>query len=170
MEKIRAKLRVKSISFADPITTAAGYKTASWTKQPFTLQDDEVVLTEGDPEEEEIKVHEQDAPIAVMYTGSPLNFSGSFVEPTTEQLKALMGHTESEGFDFARPSGVLTLTKAIKIDTEDGEVVLLPRAEGYVKFHSDFSAKKGRAKFPFKFKALAADKAWPVDVAYPTAG
>lgn len=168
-ETIKAKLRVKEIYLAGAITAAGGYKSASWTRQPLTLQDDQLILSEAEPEENAINVHEMDTPIDVEFTGGAKVFSGSFVEVTLEQAKALLGHVESEGFDLAIPAGKYILNNAVKIvDTKD-KVTLLPNARGYVLISEDFSAKTGRAKFPFKFTALAASPEWPVDVAFPTA-
>ena len=167
-EKINARLRVAKIEFATPITNAAGYKTASWTQQPYTLADDEVAIRQEEGEEDPIHVHEVDAPIDVDFTAGKITLVGSFVEPSAAELKALLGDQTSEGFDFAHPSKAVALTKAIRLTTTAGKMILLPKASGFVRFDLKFDAKGGRCKYPFKFTALSASTEWPVDIAYPT--
>lgn len=166
-EKIKARLRVTKIEFADPIANAVAYKTATFSVQPFTLQDDTLNLLQDDLEEDEIKVNELDTPIDVDYSGGVTRFSGSFVEPTAEQLKALTSNVTSEGFSYAHSAKSATIKKAILITCADGSLILLPNASGYVKIDHGLNNKTGRRKYPFKFSANAASTEWAVDIAYP---
>lgn len=167
-EKLKARLRVKKIEFADPITKAADYDKARFSEMPYTLQDDTLSLLQDDLEEDNIYVNEVDAPIDTEYTGGVSRFSGAFVEPTVEQLKTLVGNVESEGFAWAHGAKAFTIKKAILVTCVDDSLILLPNASGYVKIDHGLNNKTGRRKYPFKFTANAASTEWPVDQAKPT--
>lgn len=166
-EQIRARLRIVKMEFADPITTATAYKTASFTVQPFTLQEDSVNITQDDLEEDEIKVNELDTPIDMELSGGVIRLTGSFVNLTTDQLKALTPHVDTEGFHYAHSAKVVPLTKAILITSSDGRLTLLPNAVGYVRIDHTLNNSNGRAKFPFRFTAKAASPEWPADFLHP---
>jgi hypothetical protein len=80
MERLILKARVDGIDFAPVIASVDGLKTAVWKDQAITLRDDEVSVTEGDPEESEIFSHENDAPEDYDISGSGLSVVGSFIK------------------------------------------------------------------------------------------
>lgn len=168
-EKLKARLRVKKIEFADPITKAEGYNTAKFVEQPYTLQDDTLSLLQDDLEEDNISVNEIDIPIDTDFSGGVSRFAGSFVEPTLDQLKLLVGDVSSVGFDWAHGSKAFTIKKAILITCSDDSMLLIPNASGFVKIDHGFNNKTGRRKYPFKFTANAASTEWAVDIAKPKA-
>lgn len=159
------KARVAGIDFAPPITSAAGLATAVWEEQPLTLRDDEVSLVEGDPTEEEIFSHENDAPEDYDITGTGVSSVGSFIKATLDELATLLGGSVTG----ASPSGVythsakkVTINKAIRYRLKQGGAIILPNAKGYVLFNANVG-NAGIIKFPFKFKALAGSADWDAD-------
>jgi len=62
-EKFKTRLRVKEVYMSDPLSTKDEISTAQWgDKLPLTLRDDELLITEGEPEEDEVFSHENDTP------------------------------------------------------------------------------------------------------------
>lgn len=166
-ETLVAKLRVKEIYFAEPISASADVDTAVWEKQPLTLRDDEVSIVEGDPEEEFLYSHENDAPEDMDVTGTGLTLVGSFIKATRAQLVEIMGGAVtgvgSEVYEHS--TSKLVIEKAIKYVCLDGSEVIVPRAKGYTLLNLNLG-KGGVTKYPFRFRALKASPAWDCDIRY----
>jgi len=165
-ENIILKARIASISFSDPITSAAGLDTAVWVEQPLTLRDDEVSIVEEDPDESEVFSHENDAAEDYNIVGKGLTVKGSFIKASYDQLVTLLGGTK-EGVDpafrFHRSAKKLTLSKAVKFTLTDGNDIIVPNAKGFVNASLSIGLN-GVTKFPFKFKALVAAADWDVSI------
>lgn len=165
-EKILINARIKSISFADPITSAAGLDTATWVQQPLTLRDDELSIVEVDPDEKEIFSHENDTAEDFDVTGKGLSVVGSFVKATRAQMVELVGG-ETAGVDaamkFHKSGRKLLLHKAIKFTMRDDSEVIVPNAKGFVNVSMNIGAD-GVSKFPFKFRCLVASADWDCDL------
>lgn len=165
-ENILLKARVSKIEFADPITSAAGLAAAAWAEQPLTLRDDEVSVTDEDPEESEVFSHENDAAEDYDVVGKGMTLKGSFIKASYDQLVALLGGTK-EGIDpdftFRRSAKKLLLNKAIKLTLKSGGTIIIPNAKGFVNANLSVGFG-GVTKFPFKFKALVAASDWDVDI------
>lgn len=158
------KARVDGIDFADVIATEADLATAVWTAQPLTLRNDEVSIVEGDPTEEEVFSHENDAPEDYDITGAGVTAVGSFIKATLDELATLLGGTVSG----ASPNGVyahsakkILLNKAIRFRMKKGGAIVIPNAKGYVLFNANVGVD-GLVKYPFKFKAMA-QAGWDAD-------
>lgn len=155
-ERLILKARVDGIDFADVITSEAGIDTAQWEPQPVTLRDDEISIVEGDPEEDEVFSHENDAPEDYDISGTGISAVGSFIKATKEQMVALMGGKTSGDGDakkFLHSSKKALLEKAIRFRLKGGGAIILPYAKGSVQFNSN-NGYDGRLKFPFRFRAL----------------
>lgn len=164
-EVIKIRLRVKEIYLGDVIEAEEDISEAEWgLPLPVTLRDDELVIDEDDPEEEETFSHENDAPEDVEYYGAGLKLTGSFIKATRDQLATLLGGSVVGG-KFYHSATKLVLTKAIKIKCVDGSEVIIPRARGYVNFSLSLG-KSGVSKFPFKFKLLMAARDWDCDLVF----
>lgn len=165
-ENIILKARVSKIEFADPITSAAGLATAVWEEQPLTLRDDEIVISDDDPEESEVFSHENDAAEDYDIMGKGTNITGSFIKATRAQLVALLGGV-SAGADAAmriqRSAKRILLNKAIKFTLTNGGDVIVPNAKGYVLLNASLGVG-GVIKYPFKFRALVAASDWDCDI------
>ncbi|HBX44477.1 MAG TPA: hypothetical protein DEG28_01090 [Porphyromonadaceae bacterium] len=165
-EKTIAKLRVVETEFADPIANEAGIATAIWAKQPLTYREDAVEIVQGEPEEEPLYSHENDAPEDVDYAGTGVSATGSFIKATREQMVGLMGGSvvgEGEAAQYAHPASLLTLNKAIRFTCKDGSKVIIPNAKGYVLLNLNIG-KGGLGKFPFRFNCQAASPDWKCDI------
>lgn len=163
-EVLVAKLRVKEIHFADPISAAAGVETAEWEKQPLTFRDDEVSIVEGEAEEDFLYSHENDAPEDMDVTGTGLTLVGSFIKATREQLAESMGGTVVGG-KYAHSVSKVMIEKAIKYVCQDDSEVIVPRVKGYVLLNMNLG-KGGTSKYPFRFRALKASPAWDCDILF----
>lgn len=167
-EKILGKIRVKEIYFAPPIAASADVATAVWEEQPLTLRDDEVSIVEGDPEEDELYSHENDAPEDIEITGTGLTVVGSFIKATRAQMAAMMGGAVT-GVDpaqkYEHAATKVAVNKAMKFVCQDDSEVVVPNAKGYVNLNLNVG-KGGLAKFPFRFRALKASADWDCDILY----
>ncbi|MFR9164998.1 MAG: hypothetical protein ACK5MA_10370 [Parachlamydiaceae bacterium] len=161
-EKTSVKYVVDGIDFADAaITKFEDIATATWKPQPLTLRDDTVEIVEGDPEEDEIYSHENDAPEDYEITGMGITASGSFIKATVEQLIALLGGTNTSTA-FQKSAKKIMVEKSIRFRFKNGGYAVIPKARGYVLLNLNVG-RDGRAKFPFVFKALAPD-GWDCDI------
>ncbi len=165
-EKIYLKVRVSKIEFSDPIISAAGVAAAVWEEQPLTLRDDEVVISDDDPEESEVFSHENDAAEDYDIMGKGTNLTGSFINATRDMLVDLLGGA-AIGLDAAmrlhRSAKRILLNKAIKFTLTNGGDIIIPNAKGYVLVNASLGVG-GIVKFPFKFRALVAAADWDVDI------
>lgn len=169
-EKLLAKLRVKKIEAADPIVAATGIAAAQWEAWPLTLRDDELLISEEEPEEEPLYSHENDAPEEVDVTGSGIRVTGAFIKATREQMVDLMGgetvvtgEGENEATKYHHSASKVVLKKALKFTCHDGSEVIVPNASGYVNIGLNIG-KGGRAAFPFNFRCLKASPTWDCDL------
>lgn len=155
-ERSKLKLRVSGIDQAPVITSEEGLKAAPWERWPLTLRDDEVSITEEDPEEEEVFSHENDAPEDYDISGSGMNAVGTFILVTMEELVDLLGGKLSDDKkSFLKASKKVAIEKAIRFRLKGGGWVVIPKAKGYVLYNANMSAQGGRFRLPFKFRALA---------------
>ncbi|WP_165043726.1 hypothetical protein [Dysgonomonas sp. ZJ709] len=157
LENLSAKFRVDGVDFAPVITSEAALATAEWEPQPLTLRDDEVSIVEGDPEEQEIYSHENDAPEDYDIAGAGLTAVGSFIKSTYEQMLAHYGGKVSGTGDtamFVRSSKKLVINKAVRFRFKNGGYAIIPNAKGYVLFNLN-AGFDGVLKHPFSFKSLA---------------
>jgi hypothetical protein len=157
MERLILKARVDGIDFAPVITTLDDIEKVAWVEQPVTLRDDEVSITEGDPEEREIYSHENDAPEDYDVTGGGLSCVGSFIGASYDQMAALMGGSvtgEKGSETYLHSSKKRILEKAIRFRLKNGGSLIIPCAKGTVQFNVN-AGKDGLLKCPFKFRALA---------------
>ncbi len=162
MEKLRVKCVVDGIDFAaEIIAKEADIATAAWEEQALTLRDDVVEIVEGDPEEDEVFSHEEDAPVDYDITGAGVAVTGSFIESTLDQLVATIGGVKS-GTAFQKSAKKIMVETAIRFRLKNGGHIIIPRARGYVLLNLGVG-RSGRAKFPFKFKALA-PSGWDCDI------
>lgn len=165
-ETILLKARVQSIEFADPIAASADVAEAVWEKQPLTLRDDEVVISEEEPEESEVFSHENDAAEDYDVAGSGISASGSFIKVGYDDLVTLLGG-KKVGVDptvtFEKSAKKLLLNKAIRFTLKGGGTIIIPNAKGYVNMNLSLGYG-GVSKFPFKFKALVASADWDCDI------
>lgn len=165
-ENIIAKLRIQKTEFADPITTFDGVATADWAEQPLTYREDVVEIVEGEPEDDPLYSHENDAPEGDDIIGAGVTAKGTFIKATRTQMVALMGGITS-GADatlkYQHPGKKVMLNKAIKFTCADGTAVIIPNAKGYVNL-SLALGKGGVGKFPFSFKCLTASPTWNCDI------
>lgn len=163
-EIIRAKLRVKELYMSAPIKEKGDLAAAVWgEKLPFTLRDDELLISEEDPEEDAVYSHENDTPEEVDYTGKGLKMTGTFIQAERDQLKVLMGGSASDG-KYEHPTSKLQLEKAFKIVCRDGEVII-PRASGFVNMSLSLG-KGGVSRFPFSFTLKRASADWDCDIIF----
>ncbi len=165
-ENILLKARVAKIEFADPIAASADIVAAVWEAQPLTLRDDEVVISEDDPEESEVYSHENDAVEDYDVAGSGLTASGSFIKATYDQLVSLLGGEKAgvdPDFTFQKSAKKLLLNKAIRFTLKDGGTIIIPNAKGFVNTNLSLGYG-GVSKFPFKFKAMVAASDWDCDI------
>ena len=152
-EKLKIKLLVTGIdSTDDPVTDLASANAAKWKEEPLTLRDDEVIVQEAEPDEEEVYSHENDDPEDVEYTEGATEATGSFVKPTLEQLVGLMGG-KKEDTAYIKPRKKAYIDRAVRFRLKDGGFLVLPRAKGFVLLNIGVG-RGSRAKFPFKLKAL----------------
>ena len=165
-EKLFLKVRVSKIEFSDPIASAAGLATAVWEEQPLTLRDDEILISDDDPQESEVFSHENDAAEDYDIMGQGTNITGSFINATRAQLVDLLGGV-SAGADDAtrlqRSAKKLLLNKAIKFTLTNGGDIIVPNAKGYVLVNASIGVG-GVVKYPFKFRALVAASDWDCDI------
>ena len=155
-EKTRVKLLIDKIQFTgSKITDKASVTAATWDDQPLTLRDDELILEEATPEEEEIFSHELDSALDYSITGASVTATGSFVQATVEQLVSLLGG-KADGSVFMKSAKKLMIDKAIRFTFKEGGWVVFTRAKGFTTLNLNVG-RGGRAKYPFKFIALAAD-------------
>lgn len=175
-EKIKARLLVVGVDFTDnkDIIDKATAIAAVWKAQPLTLRDDELIIQEEAPEEDEVFSHELDPAVDYGITGSSITVTGSMIMPTVDQLIELFGGTK-DGTAFLKGTTKLLIEKAIRFRFQGGGWVVLTRAKGYVTWNMNVG-RGGRVKFPFSFKALApqeggADLIWETEdtVAAPAA-
>lgn len=156
-ERLIVKARVAGIDFADVITAEAGIATASWEELPVTLRDDEVSITEADPEEQETFSHENDSPEDYDLTGKGLTAVGSFIKATFEQMVDLMGGSVSgtaEAKKYLHSANKLILNKAIRFRLKNGGSIIIPNAKGSVQLNIN-ATSTGVLKHPFRFKSIA---------------
>lgn len=121
------------------------------------LRDDEVSITEDDPEESEIHSHENDAPEDYDLAGTGLTVTGSFIEASYEQMVALMGGSvsgEGNTAKYLHSAKKQMLEKAIRFRLKNGGVIVIPYAKGSVQLNANMGFD-GLLKFPFRFKSLA---------------
>jgi len=157
MERLILKARVDGIDFADVITSEAGIDAAEWEEQPVTLREDEVSIVEGEPEESEIKSHENDAPEDYYIAGTGLTATGTFIKATYEQMAGLMGGSVKglgEAAKYLHPSKKQVLERAVRFRLKNGGAIIIPYAKGSVQMNANIGFD-GVLKFPFRFKALA---------------
>lgn len=154
-EILRARLLVEGIDFTDTkgIIDKATAIAATWEPQPLTLRDDELILEEAAPEEDEVFSHELDPAVDYGITGSSITATGSFIMPTVDQLVALFGG-KKDGTTFIKGTTKILIDKAIRFRFQGGGWVVLTRAKGFVTWSMNVG-RAGRVKFPFSFKALA---------------
>ncbi len=163
-EKLKARLRVKETYMGDPITDKTALGTHTWGDPlPVTLRDEEVVISEEDPEEDPVYSHENDSPEEVDFTGKGLKLAGTFIRATREQMAAMMGGSATDKYEH--PSSKLKLTKAFKFVCYDGTEVIVPNADGYVNMNLSLG-KGGISKFPFKFNLKRASDKWDCDIMF----
>lgn len=155
MEKLKARLLVVGIDFTDTtgIIDKATALAAVWKAQPLTLRDDELILQEDAPEEDEVFSHELDPAVDYGITGSSITATGSFIMPTVDQLIELFGGSK-DGTAFLKGTTKLLIEKAIRFRFQGGGWVVLTRAKGFVTWNMNVG-RGGRVKFPFTLKALA---------------
>ena len=167
-ENIYLKTRVSKIEMCDPITSAAGLATAVWDALPLTLRDDEVLIADEDPEEQDVFSHENDAAEDYGIVGKGTKMTGSFIKATREQLVDLFGGTK-QGADAAtrihRSAKKLLLNKAFKLTLTNGGDIIIPNAKGYVSLRAGVGYT-GVTKYPFKFAALVAAADWDCDIIF----
>lgn len=160
------KTRVSKIEMADPIAAQDDLATAVWTELPLTLRDDEVRITEEEPEETEVYSHENDAAEDYDMVGKGKTLTGSFIKATRAQLVTLLGGV-STGADTATRIEVsakkVLLNKALKLTLKGGGDVIIPNAKGYVRLDAGLGFS-GITKYPFKFKCLVAASDWDTDI------
>lgn len=165
-ENIRARLLVSGIDFTDSeVKDVATANAATWKAQPLTLRDDELVINEDAPEEDEVFSHEEDPAVDYGITGASVTATGSFIMPSVDQLVALFGGTKS-GTAFLKSSRKLVIEKAIRFRFQSGGWVVMTRAKGFVTWGMNVG-RGGRVKFPFTFKALV-PKEGGVDLIWET--
>lgn len=165
-EDIIAKLRIDKTEFAEPIANFDGVATASWTEQPLTYREDAVEIVEGDPEEDELFSHENDAPEDTDIVGAGVTAKGTFIKATRTQMVGLMGGTTSGAnatLQYQHSAKKIALNKAIRFTCKDGTKVIIPNAKGYVLLNLAIG-KGGVGKFPFSFKCLKASPTWDCDI------
>ena len=161
-EKTSVKYVVDGVDFAETqITKFEDIATAVWTAQPLTLREDTVEIVEGDPEEDEVFSHENDAPEFYDITGVGITATGSFIKATVEQLISVLGGTNN-GTAFLKSAKKIMVEKTIRFRFKNGGYAIIPKARGYVLLNMNVG-RDGRAKFPFSFKALAPD-GWDCDI------
>ena len=154
------------MKMADPIALESDIASALWEELPLTLRDDELTISEDDPEEDELMSHENDAPEDTDITGAGLRVKGTFIKASREQMVALMGGSVSGTGDdakYAHSATKLVLKKSIKITCYDGTQIIIPSASGYVNLGLTIG-RGGRAAFPFNFRCLKASPAWDCDI------
>jgi len=167
-ENILTKVRIKSIAFADPITSAAGLATATWAPQPLTLRDDELSIVEDDPDEKEVFSNENDTAEDFDITGKGLSAKGSFIKSTRAELVDLVGGATAvtgDDIKFHRSARKLLLHKAIKFTLRDDSEIIVPNAKGYVNTSIGMGVD-GVQKNPFKFRCLQASPTWDCDLVW----
>lgn len=165
-ENIYLKTRVSKIEMSDPITSAAGLLTAVWEELPLTLRDDEILISDVEPEETEVFSHENDAAEDYDIVGKGTGVTGSFIKATRAQLVDLFGGV-SAGADAAmrlqRSAKKILLNKGLKFTLTNGGDVIIPNAKGYINLNAGLGYS-GKTKYPFKFKALVASSTWDCDI------
>lgn len=165
-ENILLKARVESIEFSDPITKEDDLASAVWVKQPLTLRDDEVIISEEEPEESEVFSHENDAAEDYDIAGAGISASGSFIKIGYDDLVSLIGGVKkgtAPNTTFQKSAKKLLLNKSIKFTLKGGGNIIIPNAKGYVNTNLSIGYG-GVSKFPFKFKALVASSTWDCDI------
>lgn len=163
MADIKARLRVKEIYMSSPITKSEDLTSAIWgDKLPVTLRDDELLIVEGEPEEDPVYSHENDAPEEVDYIGQGLTATGSFIRVTRSQLVELMGGEVNSG-KYEHSATKLNLNKALKLVCADESTIIIPNASGFVNMSLSLG-KSGTSKFPFSFRCLKASDTWDTDI------
>lgn len=165
-EKLLAKMRVKKIEMANPITEYADIATASWVETPLTLRDDELRIYEEEPEEDELYSHENDAPEDTDVVGAGLRATGTFIKASRAEMVTLMGGTTEgtgDAIKYVHSATKLVLKKAFRFTMQDDSVVVAPNASGYVNMDLNIG-KGGRAAFPFNFRLLKASPTWDADL------
>jgi hypothetical protein len=157
-ERTILKARVESIEFAEPIKSESELTSSvTWVKQPLTLRDDEVSITEADPESKEVYSHENDAPEDYDLIGGGLTIAGSFINADYNEIASLLGGEVTGTGDatmFKRKAKKTPLNKAIRFTLKDGSTIIIPNAKGYVLLNLN-AGSDGILKFPFSFKAMA---------------
>ena len=155
-ERIILKARIAAVYFADVITSEEKLDLMSetdWIQQPITLRDDEISITEGEPEESEVNSHENDAPEDYDIAGTGLSVVGTFIKATWEQMAELMGGTATVNA-YKHSSKKLILEKAIRFKLKNGGEFIVPCAKGSVQFNGN-AGYDGLLSHPFRFRALA---------------
>ncbi len=161
-EKIVCKAKIKKMSMAEPITESDGLSSIVWKLLPITLRDDELSIIEGEPQEDEVFSHENDAPEDVEVTGAGLKVQGSFMEMSQEDLVELVGGKVTDG-KFHKSATKQLLNKALKFELKKGGEIIIPNAKGYVLTNLNIG-HGGKSKFPFKFSCLKASEDWDCDI------
>lgn len=165
-EKIIARLRIKETHFAPPISAEADVATAVWVEQPLTYRDDELIISEEEPEETALYSHENDPAEDIEIIGQGLVARGTFIKATRAQMALLMGGTTSgvdDAMKYQHSTKKKVLDTAIKFVCYDGTEVVIPRAKGSVNMNIAIG-KGGLGRFPFKFTLQKASTDWDCDI------
>lgn len=165
-ENIILKARIAKMQMANPITEAAQLEGLVWEDLPITLRDDEIAIVEGEPTEDEVFSHENDAVEDYDIAGTGIKATGSFIKVTYEDLAKLLGGTKagtSPNFKFHKSAKKLLLNKALRYELKGGGEIIIPNAKGYVLTNLSVGFG-GKSKFPFKFAALPASSDWNCDI------
>ncbi len=161
-EKIVCKARVVKISMAEPITAEDNLTSVVWDTLPTTLRDDELSIIEGEPQEDDVFSHENDAPADLDIAGGGLKAQGSFMDISYDDLVKLVGGKKSGG-KFQKSATKQLLHKALKFELKKGGEIIIPNAKGYVLTNLNVGYG-GKSKFPFKFHCLKAAEDWDCDI------
>lgn len=161
-ERIVCKARIARMSMAEPITSESDLASVAWKPLPITLRDDELSIVEGEPQEDEVHSHENDAPEDVDVAGAGLKAKGSFIKMTQEDLVELVGGKISGG-KFQKSASKQMLNKALRFELKKGGEIIIPNAKGYVLVNLNVGYG-GKSKFPFNFGCMKASNDWDCDI------
>lgn len=152
------RIRVAGTDMAPVITEKTNVSTATWEEQPLTYRDDEVSITEEEPQVEETYSHENDDPEDTDVIAGKLLARGTFINVTMDQLAELTGGTvegASPAAMYFSGADKKVLETALRFRLKKGGALIIPKAKGWVTLSAVMNAEKGLFRLPFHFECQA---------------
>lgn len=146
------RMRVAGTDFGPVITEKSNVSTTVWEEQPLTYREDEVSITEEEPQVDEVYSHENDDPEDTDVIAGKLLAKGTFINVTMDQLAELTGGTvegSSPAAMYFSGADKKVLETAVRFRLKKGGAIIIPKAKGWVNTSAVMNAEKGLFRLPF---------------------